>query len=398
MKSQSYSWLLEGIDQDKVFARYQKNVSQAEKRYAKIKTIHSRTQNKSKTSTLSYKPSFFHLQNKVIPKNSATLAPSSPAPRLRRATILEKLISSQEPQSWLNNLIAFAEEMPLCPDELRNAKNCELESLYNSFLDPEHMNLIHNLFYFKIHPEDLVEKNLPPEKFIFLQTRLSSLYYYVEFIQQKVITILEERGLKPLKDYLFHGETLPLGIYIHTPAYFKSIIIDASKNLRSKNLSLEKKSNPLLTPLLNLYKDGFQFKRLIDVIINLKIKLIGTKELDTQEYLVLKEKLLFLYQALTTDQCIDLYGYFSSQEYLGLKKNLDLIAEGKELAGLEDLNLSARKAVKQVSLYLKAMNQSLEECLKQRQFLIQDSKDFEVKIKTKSLDIKEAVQRILGFF
>lgn len=183
----------------------------------------------------------------------------------------------------------------------------ELESCMMFFDSLEFANLANALFFYKLFPNQL-EKNAHPEKLISLHLRLNYLHLKLLFVRQKLHDKAAVHGLKSGLDYFCSNNELPAGLSFQINPFYQSVIEEAVKLLKLplKNSVATSNDTLFIDKLFAVYKFSFNPNRLIDIAMSLEPLFDDKKNLA--DYVCSR------YQALSTRECIDLYGYFINKE------------------------------------------------------------------------------------
>lgn len=155
---------------------------------------------------------------------------------------------------------------------------------------------------------------------------------------------MKQRGYNPIQDYLFHGDELPPGICVEINEMTRDIIKTAIEQCEIPNfLSTNDLIHEGLNDLFRAYKYWFNPNRLIDASMYLRSQLASSvSESADKEF---ARQMAILYQQLSTEQCIDLYGYFSNKDTRYLMRTLQAGAKGLMIHDMEPLSDAGRNAV-----------------------------------------------------
>ena len=250
---------------------------------------------------------------------------------------LNKIFRTNDLYSWLIALIEFRNES----DE----ENIELSSLIydwsleqiqhalDFFSAEELINLANAIFFYKLYPDKLFDELIHPEKLVSVRMRLALLHHSIELLECQLYSAAQQHGLKTEVDYLFHGDELPQGIMIDVDEEYKEIIQSAIKQLKVKH-SPESESQDTLDRLHDLgraYKFWFNPNRLIDAVMVLQQRLVKDDVPDEYKLVAFQQQMVYLYEQLSTTECLDLYGYFANKDSRYLLYTLFTIDQNKDL-------------------------------------------------------------------
>lgn len=278
--------------------------------------------------------------------------------------IFHHLVNAKTLNHWLTALVTLVQKegqnLSLLKEKLGQLNDKNFLSMYEFFISSDWAALINNLFFFKIHPQNLYEHPIHPEKLISLKRRLSMLHSLVESIHQIVITTLQQRGFRADFDYLFHGEEMPDGVSIEPNEEYKNLIIVAVKEWGLAQLL----TNTVIThnelkDLFRAYKFWFNPNRFIDAVMVLRSQLTGNIEQDEASDRFFLLQMILLYHHLTTTQCIDLYGYFSNKDTSYLMRMLLAAHQGTSIPGFPILMNDEKKTIRTIYLTIECVMNAL---------------------------------------
>ncbi|RUR16935.1 hypothetical protein ELY21_11810 [Legionella sp. km535] len=300
---------------------------------------------------------------------------------LNRSTVIEPKGCSDELnqlflcthfKSWLSSLVEYwnhstqygAEQSVL----FRDWNHDELQRALDFFSDPQLVNLVNAIFFYKLFPDKLFNELIHPEKLVSVRMRLGFLHEFIERLQQQLHQVSFQKGLKSGVDYLFHGDDLPQGILIEVDEDYREIIQLAVKNLKVKCSpeNEEQVTSERLHDLGRAYKFWFNPNRLIDAVMVLQQRLVSDSVADEEQFSVFHQEMLYLYRQLTTTDCLDLYGYFANKDSRYLLYTLFTIIQDKKLDWLPPLTKSEKNAVASVFNALQCVMEALRVELKNR--------------------------------
>lgn len=305
-------------------------------------------------------------------KSLLSQAPETHCHTLGISNALNGLIQAVSPESWLAAVVDFAREVgdntSLHYEQLIRLNDNELLSIYGLFIREEYVALINCLFFYKLNPERLYRQLMHPEMLISTKARLGMLHAFIEFVHQSVIQILCQRGIHAEKDYLFHGNEIPQGIDVEEEHKFKELIVLAIKKWRLTQLfySDEIKTFGKIDEIFRAYKFWFNPDRLIDAVMSLRAELAVSNLYNTEDTLYFTSQIRLLYKQVSTNQCIDLYGYFSNKDSCYLMRTLMAGFKGSEIDAGPLLSESDKMAIEQVYISLDCMMNSLRDELQHR--------------------------------
>ena len=316
---------------------------------------------------------------------------------------IKQLLKADSPAMWLEAMVYFANQSAAKSAEplmyLTKLTDQQLLNLSTLFNQQEYIHIISAIFFYKLHPQDLFNEVLHPEKLVSLKVRLSLLYDGIEVLSQSILQTLIQRGFPIEQDYLFHSEELPQGIEI--------IIGDDSRNLIQSeiksccpNAVLAKDNRPqvtLVSEMLRVYKYWFNPSRMVDAAMLLHqglMKQSPSAESDGGFY----KQMLTIYSQLTTTECLDLYGYFSNKDTCYLMRTLMAVNSGVVFSWLPSLTVPQKNAVKHVYDTLECvMNALLAELANRSIATTPYNRDLTAKITPRRRNCN-AVKRILALY
>lgn len=299
-------------------------------------------------------------------------APETYCHTLGISNALNQLIQACSPENWLAAVVDFARDVgdntSLHYAQLIRLNDNELLSIYGLFIREEYVALINCLFFYKLNPERLYKQLMHPEKLISAKARLGMLYAFIEFVHQSVIQILCQRGIHAEKDYLFHGDEIPQGIGVEEEQKCKELIVLAIKKWRLTHLFYpdEIKTFGKIDEIFRAYKFWFNPDRLIDAVMSLRAELAVSNLYNTEDTLYFTSRIRILYKQVSTNQCIDLYGYFSNKDSCYLMRTLLAAFKGSEIDAGPLLSDGDKMAIEQVYISLDCMMNSLRDELQHR--------------------------------
>ncbi|GGI83734.1 hypothetical protein [Legionella impletisoli] len=320
-------------------------------------------------------------------------------------TTLTPVIAAKNRTQWLEALVHFANEqaglnLQELLAQLNSLNDNQLTALSQAFAKSDYIDLIHAILFYKLHPENLFEQSLHPEKLISVKTRLTLLYDFIESFYQTLSQVLIHRGFPSHQDYLVHDDLLPYGIEIKADRNCHDLILNAIKTWKIKATLIESKvSLNQLHELFRAYKFWFNPNRLIDAIMNLQLKLM--KQNPQQQPLdALYQYIMHLYQSMSTTECLDLYGYFSNKDSNYFIWTLILVKNGGQFEWLPELKESEREAIKHVYEAITCVMNALRAVLEERHIRTQPYKhDLNLsKTLTPGRRNREALLRIITLY
>lgn len=284
----------------------------------------------------------------------------------------KKIFRKEDLQSWLTAVVDFWNE--------NNVHSVELSSLFHEwnpqqlqvaldyFSAPELVNLVNAMFFYKLYPDKLFKELIHPEKLVSVRARVGLLHHYIELLESHLYGTALQQGLKPEVDYLFHGDELPQGIMIEVDEEFKMIIQSAIKKVKVKytHESEEQVTLERLHDLGRAYKFWFNPNRLIDAVMVLQQRLVKDDIAEENKLSVFRQKMVLLYEQLSTTECLDLYGYFANNDSRYLLYTLFTIDKGHLLDWLPALNNTEKNAITRVFQAVQCVMEALRDELKIR--------------------------------
>ena len=284
---------------------------------------------------------------------------------------LKQLLAKQRLDLWLVGLIDFWSQHETTDIEfaaLFNDWNVSQQQMaLNFFAEPNFVDLVNAIFFYKLYPEKLFSQVIHPEKLVSVRTRLSIVHSYIELMQKQLFHASLQNGLTPGVDRLLHEDELPQGIIFEVNENYKGIIQEAIKRLKvpftPKNAN--KATLELLHDLKLAYKFWFNPNRLIDAVMVLRQSLSG----DTGSKAVFQQEMLNLFGQLTTTECLDLYGYFANNDSRYLRYTFLAVINGTSFPWLPVLDEGDKAAVADVFDALSGVMEALRIELKNRHVL-----------------------------
>lgn len=303
---------------------------------------------------------------------SSTLASSKPIESSGCCDELKQLFHYTNLKLWLSSVVVYWNHSTHQDAELsvifRDWHHDELQLALDFFSEPQLVNLVNAIFFYKLYPDQLFNELIHPEKLVSVRMRLGFLHEFIELLQQQLYRVSLQQGLKSGVDLLFHGEDLPQGILIEVDDDYREIIQLAVKNLKVKFTpeNEEQVTSERLHDLGRAYKFWFNPNRLIDAVMVLQQRLVKDSVSDEDKFALFHQEMLILYRQLTTTECLDLYGYFANKDSRYLLYTLFTIIQDKSLDWLPPLNKSEKNAVAGVFHALQCVMEALRVELKNR--------------------------------
>lgn len=306
-------------------------------------------------------------------KDSKTeLVPAHTSSEPGRSAAINGLLAAKNWRDWLMAMVVFAQEQgenTACYRMLiERLAEQELLELYYLFDQPDYISLINSLFLYKTNPQSLYEHILHPEKLVSVQTRLTLLHSFIELLHASVRQTLRQRGFNADHDYLLHGNDMPTGVSVDNAGSFRDGIAMAVKEW-----GLARLINPddgirpgKLDELFQAYKFWFNPCRLIDAVMKLQTQLTGDCQSGANIIRLFSSQMSLMYRRLTTDQCLDLYGYFSNKSSCYLMRSLLAVLDGPANSFLPVSDEQDKQAIRQVYLALDCVMNALRDELQHR--------------------------------
>ncbi len=314
---------------------------------------------------------------------------------------LKQLFNPNTRDKWLLGLIDFWNQHEKTGIDLgiifQHWSISQQQAVLAFFTNPNFIELVSAIFFYKIYPEKLFSTITPPEKLVSVRMRLGVLYYYIELMQQQLYSVALQSGLRPGIDHLLHGDDLPHGITLDINEGYKEVIQIAIKKLKI-NFSLQNKKHEnldLIYDLKKAYKFWFSPHRLIDTVMLLRRNLIP-EQATSMEF---KQEMLGLLAQLPTSDCLDLYGYFANNDSRYLLFTFFFIKEGGAFDWLPTLNSLEQKIIHDIFDALCSVMDSLRVELKNRRII---TKPYAYKQVKQNVQIghrnRDAVLRVLAIY
>lgn len=314
--------------------------------------------------------SLYHQCACLTPSN--VLANPNPVESKDSGDELKQLFNQDNLRLWLSRLVIYwnqRETQDKEPSSLfRNWCQTQLKQVLDFFSDPEVVNLVNAIFFYKLYPDKLFNELIHPEKLVSVRMRLGLLHEFIELLQQQLYRVAHQQELKSGIDFLFHGDDLPQGIMIEVNEEYREMIQLAVKHLKVK-FTPEKEEQAIIERLHDLgraYKYWFNPNRLIDAVMVLQQRLVVEVPSDDESYSMFHQEMLTLYRQLTTTECLDLYGYFANKDSRYLLYTLFSIDQGTIFDWLPSLSKSEKNAVGRVFYALQCVMEALRIELKNR--------------------------------
>jgi len=293
-------------------------------------------------------------------------------PPQRPVCELQVLFQKDNLKLWLNSLVNFWNHYEIHRLDLsilfREWELKQQQVALNFFSNPDLVNLVNTIFFYKLYPDKLFNVLIHPEKLVSVRMRLGVIHHFIEKLQQQLYSSAKQHGLKTGVDYLFHGDELPQGIMIEDYGDFRQTIQAAVKQVKI-HFTPENEQQIMLDRLHDLglaYKFWFNPNRLIDAVMVLQQRLVKVKSTEASNLLVFHEAMVVLYSQLTTTECLNLYGYFANNDSRYLLYTLFTILQGNSIDWLGDLRTEELGAIKAVFNALQTVMEALRIALKSR--------------------------------
>ena len=281
---------------------------------------------------------------------------------------LKQLFEKERLDLWLAGLIDFWNQYETVDIEFTALFHdwgiAPQQLALDFFARQQFVDLVNAIFFYKLYPDKLFPHILHPEKLISVRTRLGVLHYSIELIQQQLYSISSQNGLTPGIDYLLHGNELPYGVMIEVDKNFTEMIQASIKKLKISVTpqNAQQETLELLYDLGRAYKFWFNPNRLIDAVMVLQQNFVyGSKTTA-----VFQEEMVILFCQLTTNDCLDLYGYFANNDSRYLLHTFFAITQGNVFNWLSPLQEEERKTIEKVFHALYSVMEALRIELKNR--------------------------------
>ena len=318
--------------------------------------------------------------------------------------LINLLVQAGSPMKWLAAMVRFANQSETMRTEtlthLTKLNDQQLLHLCAAFSHPEYTPLIRAIFVYKLHPDDLFNEELHPEKLISVKIRLSLLYAVIEMLHQEVTHRLLQIGLHPALDYLLHSEELPPGIEITITNDCRDIIQSVVKSWHV-NVIIVNEEEPHISKvheMLHAYKFWFNPNRLIDATMLLQQRL-ANQDSHIESNDCFYQQMLQLYHQLTTTSCLDLYGYFSNKDTCYLMRTLSAVDRGVARLHLPTLTSLEKNAIKRVYNALECVMNALRDELSIRCIItVPYRRDLTAKVISPSRRNWNAVSRVIALY
>ncbi len=339
-------------------------------------------------------------------KHKLIRKPEQTPPEARIEQPLQRLMQTRKPDAWLLYLVQWFN----CHQEnglgqLSDAFQCfqqnEIRCWENIFSDASFLKLFNSLYYYKLFPEQFINRDIPSEKLISISKRLANLYQFIEQIQQLYFKRAEALQIEPVNDLLLHEDELPKGVELHVDESFKASILTALKKWKMHVDGVDDEGfvHECLFDLLRSYKFWFNPERLIDALMVLQEKLGGkciSENFDRQQF---KSSMIHLFQTFKTSDCLDLYGYFSNNDSRYLLRLIHHVLHGGEVEGIIIQQLIERQALLRVFEAFHSTMEALREALQLRGIGTQPyALDLERPLRQPGKRKCQAVQRVITVY
>jgi len=242
---------------------------------------------------------------------------------------------------WLSDLIRLHRNSPRWTHSFcQTLSNDELKTIALSFHSLQYSSIVNSLFYYKIHPETLLDTLPAAEQLLRMKHQLCDLHTHIEDLFHAIAQRSWEQLSLKIADYLYHGDELPYGIHVQ-PLQTHKLIIE--KALEVYPSSIDTQAAPVLDnpvqDILRAYKFWFNPTRLIDAIINLSIPSLSDKETSEED------SFIHQIQALSTSECLDFYGYLSNKDTQYFLRSLHMGSLDRSLPTLPNRSAEERAAI-----------------------------------------------------
>ena len=336
-------------------------------------------------------------------KRAAALAPVKRVNE--HALQLRELFQEPQPHLWLERLVTFGNSHDVSRIELavlfRDFTLKLQQAALSFFSDPEFVNLVNALFFYKFHPDKLFDIPLHPEKLISVRVRLGVLHCRIELMQQQLYDTVLQNGLMSGVDYYLHGNELPPGVSIEIDGHHKVMIQSAIKKIKLtlSSANEQRQSIEYLKELKEAYKFWFNPTHLIDTLMVLHQKCVSASISNESSVTIFQQHLAILYTQLTTTECLDLYGYFSNNDTRYLLYTFSAITQGMSFEWLPPISIEEQTAIETVFQTLDCLMETLRLVLRKRHIITApyayDMKKQEVHIGHRNRD---AVLRVITIY
>ncbi|MCC5792202.1 MAG: hypothetical protein JJT82_06280 [Legionellaceae bacterium] len=283
------------------------------------------------------------------------------------------LFNRQQPRSeawlqWLGDLICVYKQQshwatPFC----QNLTDEELKKLARSFKDKDIRTLFNSLFYYKLHPEDLVTPSSSSEEQLQYRKQLTDLYAQIERLFQALQHEFIQRYRLQLPDHLYHGDELPPAVSFQPAKEHAAILRSLLSHYPESDTVTE--AAPLANPVLDLlraYKFWFNPIRLINAVMAIWMASHQQGQSLESNQSLFRKQLTSWFQHASTSLCIDLFGYFTNKDTRYLLRTLEYAANGRQDASLPQFSPAEKEQIAVVHALICAMIDIVQEELQNR--------------------------------
>lgn len=303
-----------------------------------------------------------HLAQLCHCKSFKAMTQAPPQPLLNH---LNPLIQANTPETWLNSITHLANQgarntLEHAPFQLSQLDSQTLIDLFHLFSRTDVIEMTHTIFFYQLYPEQLLVQPAHPEKMISAKTRLASLYDVIKCLHQSITHALIQKGQPPIPEYLFHTDDLPKGIEIQINTDYRASVLLAVKSLRTHSqLTQEPNRIQPIQAIFRAYKYWFNPSRLIDAVMILR------QQSTAQTF---EQKISALYQQLSVNECLDLYGYFSNKDTCYFMRTLLAVQQDLPLDWIQAISPQDKKTIDSVYQTLECVMNALRDELNARHF------------------------------
>ena len=270
--------------------------------------------------------------------------------------------------AWLGDLICNYRcitnwEKKFC-QELSNA---ELKELARTFNCKKRAAVINSIFYFKLHPEELLKQGYSADQLLHTKKQLEDLHDNVKRLFCALKHSCWERCQLRIPEYIFQGSELPEGMhFVGRSDHARSL----ARLLHQYPLELPQNAEIILqNPIHNIlraFKFWFNPSRLVDAIIGIW----NTNEVQSMENGKKLQKFSSImqhyYQGISTSECINIFGYLSNKSSQYFIRSLHAAANNSAPGILPTCSSQDKKTIQLVASLFMALLRLIQEELHAR--------------------------------
>lgn len=245
--------------------------------------------------------------------------------------------------------------------------NEALKDLARSFNCKERAAIVNSVFYFKLYPAELLNPGYSAPQLLMTKKLLEDLHDNAKRLFRAVKHSAAERCQLRIFDYIFQGLELPEGMRFVARAdhahSIKKVLSDYPIKVPADTAVIVQ--NPMHA-LLRAYKFWFNPNRLIDAMMGMWNSSTAPANERKTPLRLFSCSLQRYYQALSTSECIDLFGYFSNKSSQYFYRCLQAAIDNSAPEALPPCSAQDKKIIRLIATLFLTLVQQLQKELQAR--------------------------------